>query len=104
MKRRWTIEEANEWLHRINHNDIFDVYPLLYITNVANYCWGFVLGKTQTHEPWPVMWEQWDKGEDHGYDFTKWQHDLFRPNLRPYDPREIALIERFNKMASDEGR
>ena len=93
-----------EWLHRINHNDIFDVYPLLYITNVANYCWGFVLGKTQTHEPWPVMWEQWDRGEDHGYDFTKWQHDLFRPNLRPYDPREIALIERFNKMPSDEGR
>ena len=93
-----------EWLHRINHNDIHDVYPLLYITNVANYCWGFVVGKTQTHEPWPSMWEQWDRGEDHGYDFTKWQHDLFRPNLRPYDPREIALIERFNKMAQDEGR
>ena len=93
-----------EWLHRINHNTIEEVYPLLYITNVSNYCWGFVVGKTQTHEPWPVMWEEWDRGEDRGYDFTKWQHDLFRPNLRPYNPREIALIERFNKCAAEEGR
>jgi hypothetical protein len=93
-----------EWLHRINHNTIEEVYPLLYITNVSNYCWGFVVGKTQTHEPWPNMWEEWDRGEDRGYDFTKWQHDLFRPNLRPYNPREIALIERFNKCAAEEGR
>ena len=93
-----------EWLHRINHNTIEEVYPLLYITNVSNYCWGFVVGKTQTHEPWPVMGEEWDRGEDRGYDFTKWQHDLFRPNLRPYNPREIALIERFNKCAAEEGR
>lgn len=88
-----------EWLHRINHNTIQEVYPLLYITGVSHHCWGFVVGKTQTHEPWPVMWEEWDRGEDRGYDFTKWQHDLFRPNLRPYDPREIALIEKFNAFA-----
>ncbi|MBO5294188.1 MAG: cellulase family glycosylhydrolase [Clostridia bacterium] len=93
-----------EWLHRINHNNVQEVYPLLYLANVSNYCWGFVVGKTQTHEPWPGMWEQWDRGEDRGYDFTKWQHDLFRPNLRPYDPREIALIEKFNRLATEEGR
>ena len=91
-----------EWLHRINHNDIAQVYPLLYITGVANYCWGFVLGKTQTHEPWPSMWEQWDAGNGGHYDFTKWQHDLFRPNLRPYDPHEIVLIEKFNKLADED--
>ena len=93
-----------EWLHRINHNDIHQVYPLLYITNVANYCWGFVVGKTQTNEPWSVMWEEWDRGEGRNYDFTKWQHDLFRPNLRPYDPHEIELIESFNALADAEGR
>ena len=38
------------------------------------------------------------------YDFTKWQHDLFRPNLRPYDPYEIELIEKFNTLAKEEGR
>ena len=89
-----------EWLHRINHNTIEEVYPLLYITNVSNYCWGFVVGKTQTHEPWPNMWEEWDRGEDRGYDFTKWQHDLFRPNYRPYDPEEIKIIKKYNDLAN----
>ena len=93
-----------EWLHRINHNNVHDLYPLFYLTNVANYCWGFVLGKTQTHEPWPELWKQWDEGKGERYDFTKWQHDLFRPNLRPYDPHEIALIEQFNQLAEKEGR
>jgi len=93
-----------EWLHRINHNDVYNVYPLLYLANVSNYCWGFVIGKTQTNEPWPCLWEEWDRGEGEKYDFTKWQHDLFRPNLRPYDPREIQLIEKFNALAAKEGR
>lgn len=93
-----------EWLHRINHNTVQEVYPLLYMTNISNYCWGFVVGKTQTHEPWPGMWKHWENGEGNDYDFTKWQHDLFRPNLRPYDPREIALIEHFNGLAKKEGR
>lgn len=93
-----------EWLQRINHNDVKEIYPLLYLTNIANYCWGFVVGKTQTNEPWDALWEQWDRGEDHGYDFTKWQHDLFRPNGRPYDPHEIELIRNFNDLAAAEGR
>ena len=93
-----------EWLHRINHNNIFEIYPLLYLNNVANYCWGFVVGKTQTHEPWPHMWNEYEQGIITNYDFTKWQHDLFRPNYKPYDPREIALIEKFNNLAKKEGR
>ena len=93
-----------EWLHRINHNNFAEIYPMLYITNIANYCWGFVLGKTQTNEPWPDLWRDWDNGAHDKYDFTKWQHDLFRPNLRPYDPHEILLIEKFNKLAEEEGR
>ena len=28
-------------------------------------------------------------------DFTKWQHDLIRPSLRPYDPRETEIIKRY---------
>jgi len=90
---------VTEWLHRIRHNNFFEIYPLLYMQNVANYCWGFVVGKTQTHEPWPSLWELYDKGEGDHYDFTKWQHDLFRPNYRPYDPKEIALIKHFNALA-----
>ena len=95
-----------EWLHRVNHNNVQEIYPLFYITNVSNYCWGFVVGKTQTNEPWDCMWEQLESGDERSkyYDYTKWQHDLFRPNLRPYDPNEIALIKKFNDMAKAEGR
>ena len=90
---------CTEWLHRVNHNNVKDIYPMLFLDNIANYCWGFVVGKTQTHEPWPAMWESYDKGEGQHLDFTKWQHDLFRPNLRPYNPFEIEIIEQFNQLA-----
>jgi hypothetical protein len=31
-------------------------------------------------------------------------HDIFRPSLRPYDPRETDLIRRFNKLADEDGQ
>ena len=93
-----------EWLLRIQNSNVFEIYPLLWMENIGNCCWGFVVGKTQTNEPWSNMWDEWDNGEGRHYDFTKWMHDLFRPNLRPYDPREIELIEKFNRLASEEGR
>lgn len=90
---------VTEWLHRIQHNNVSEIYPLLYIENVSCYCWGFVVGKTQTNEPWDFLWDHYEKGINKDLDFTKWQHDLFRPNLKPYDPNEIKLIEHFNKLA-----
>ncbi len=90
---------VTEWLHRVNHNDVSDVYPLFFLENIANYCWGFVVGKTQTNEPWDSLWQQYEDGTNTSYDFTKWQHDLFRPSLRPYDPKELDIIEFFNKLA-----
>lgn len=90
---------CTEWLHRIMHNNVFEMYPLFYVTDVGNYCWGFVAGKMQTYEPWELFWEKQQNGEADKYDFTKWQHDLFRPNLRPYDPKEIDLIKRINEFA-----
>ena len=91
---------CTEWLHRICRNEVRDTYPLMYLANIANYCWGFVVGKTQTNEPWEMIWEQYEDPHIHtDYDFTKWQHDLFRPNLRPYDPRETELIRSYNRLA-----
>ncbi len=91
---------CTEWLNRINHNDVKEIYPFFYYAKIANYCWGFVVGKSQTNEPWESLWNQYyDPTKNVDYDFTKWQHDLFRPNLRPYDPKEIELIEQFNKLA-----
>lgn len=93
-----------EWLNRINHSEIRELYPLLYLENIACWCWGFVAGKTQTYEPWDTLWEQYDAGTGSRYDFTRWQHDLLRPNLRPYDPAEIKLIKTYNRLAEQAGR
>lgn len=88
-----------EWLHRIQNNDVETIYPLLYANKIGAYNWGFVLGKYQTHEPWNGIWEKMDAGQD--FDVTKWQHDLFRPSHRPYNPKEIKLIEYYNKKADE---
>ena len=51
----------------------------------------------------------WKNYEENGYeavkhlDFTKWQHDLYRPGGRfPYDPEEIEIIRKLGKLADDE--
>lgn len=91
-----------EWLHRINHSEVREIYPLLYLEKIACWCWGFVVGKTQTQEPWDAMWDAYDQNNGNvPYDFTRWQHDLFRPNGRPYDPKEIELIARYNRLAEE---
>lgn len=92
---------VTEWLNRINHNDVAEIYPLFYLENVANWCWGCVAGKTQTYEPWDALWDQYENGSRPDLDFTKWQHDLFRPSLRPYDPHETELIKKFNALADE---
>lgn len=89
-----------EWLNRIKHSGVRDLYPLFYLENVSCWAWGFVVGKTQTHEPWDAIWEAYDRNPSAAYDFTLWQHDLFRPNLRPYDPRELEIIKRYNTLAA----
>ncbi len=88
-----------EWLHRIQKNVVEEMYPLMYVEKIAAYNWGFVAGKYQTYEPWNGVWEKVDAGAD--LDVTKWQHDLFRPSGRPYDPREIALIKSYNQKADE---
>ncbi|MBE6591532.1 MAG: hypothetical protein E7646_05775 [Ruminococcaceae bacterium] len=96
---------CTEWLNRINHNDVKEIYPLFYLEGIACYCWGFVVGKTQTNEPWEALWKQYyDPEKNVDYDFTKWQHDLFRISHRPYDPHEIELIGQFNSLADERAR
>ena len=105
LKRHFGRPMVNtEWLARILHNDVFSAYPLYYIENIGCTCWGFVAGKYQTYEPWESMWKEVEKGSELGksYDMTKWFHDLYRPSLRPYDPKEIELIKRFNALADQD--
>lgn len=86
---------VTEWLHRINHNNIEDIYPYLHDNKIGSCIWGFVNGDTFTDEPWDILWEQYEKGNTE-YDFTKWQHNILRRNLLPYDPKEIKLIKKIN--------
>ena len=91
-----------EWLGRIFGNDVFSVFPLFYLERIGCYNWGFVAGKYQTYEPWEGTWQDYMSGANTDVDFTKWFHDLYRPNHRPYDPREIALIKEFCDLADEE--
>ena len=88
-----------EWLGRIFHNDVFTLFPLFYLEGIGCYNWGFVAGKYQTYEPWEGTWEAYAKNPSMNVDFTKWFHDLYRPNHRPYDPREIEIIKEFSSLA-----
>ena len=100
LKRKYGRPLFNtEWLHRILHNTVDTAYPLYYLENIGCFCWGFVAGKYQTYEPWEGLWRREEQGKADNLDFTRWQHDLIRPSMRPYDPKEIRLIRRFNKLA-----
>ena len=91
-----------EWLGRCLHNEVFDNFPMFYLEKIGCYNWGFVAGKYQTYEPWENTWKRYESGENTNVDFTKWFHDLYRPNHRPYDPNEIKLIKEFCALADAE--
>ncbi len=95
-----------EWLSRTSHSNVEELYPMFYLENIACYCWGFVVGKTQTNEAWDDYWNHYYSDDPAGkfYDFSKWMHDLYRPNFRPYVPEEIELIKKFNLLADEDGR
>lgn len=90
---------CSEWLGRCTGNDVFSCFPLFYLEKIGCYNWGFVAGKYQTYEPWENTWVNYYNGSNTDVDFTKWFHDLYRPNHRPYDPREIELIKNFCELA-----
>ena len=88
-----------EWLARCTGNTVFENFPLFYLENIGCYNWGFVAGKYQTYEPYEAHWDWYESDKRAPIDFTKWFHDLYRPSLKPYDPRETELISRFCRLA-----
>lgn len=88
-----------EWLGRCLHNTVQELFPLFYLEKIGCYNWGFVAGKYQTYEPWNGTWQRYDADPTIDVDFTRWFHDLYRPNHRPYDPKEIEIIQRFAALA-----
>lgn len=92
-----------EWLARVLHNTVQEMFPLFYEEKIGSFNWGFVAGKYQGYEPWEIVWETCGPGGRHAdADFTKWFHDLYRPSLRPYDPKEIEIIKTLSAAADEE--
>ena len=48
------------------------------------------------------MWQSYEAGKGEHIDFKVWFHDLYRPNLKPYDPHEIELIQQYCKLADED--
>lgn len=90
----------SEWLHRIRGNNVAEIFPLFYLENIGSYHWGLIAGFSQTYEPAGYYYQEYLK-EGSTLDMSKWQHDLYRFNWLPYDPKEIKTIKRFTKMADE---
>lgn len=92
-----------EWLNRCGQNTVEEMFPLFFLEKVGCYNWGLVAGKYQTFEPWNAVWDNYKENPDNfkDFDFTKWFHDLYRPSLNPYNPKEIELIKYFCKLSDE---
>jgi len=101
LKKHGRPMMCTEWLHRIYGNTLEELFPLFFLENIGSYNWGFVAGKYQTYEPWESLWQEYGQDKAKDWDYTKWQHDLYRPSLRPYNPKEIELIKRICRYADD---
>ncbi len=87
---------CDEWLNRIEYNNVDEVLPLFWLENIGTYHWGLIQGRSQTYEPWGCYYSRLD---DPTLDVTKWQHDLYRFNGTPYIPKEIQLFQEFSAYA-----
>ncbi len=105
LRRRFGRPLVNtEWMNRITNNRFAECYPLFYLERVGAVSWGLVRSRRHpsSSEPWPALWTRYEKGEGDDYDFTQWMHEIYRPSYRPYDPKEIKLIKRFNALADED--
>jgi hypothetical protein len=95
-----------EWMNRVTRNRFQECYPLFYLQKVGAVSWGLVrqASHPSSSEPWPSLWTRYESGKGEDVDFTQWMHDVFRPSLRPYDPREVELIKRFNALADEDSK
>lgn len=90
---------CNEWLNRIEKNDVEIMYPLFYLNRIGCYNWGLVQGFSQTFEPHGghFLWQE----KEPTLDLSRWMHDLYRFNGYPYIPKEIETLKHFAKLADE---
>ena len=89
-----------EWLNRFRGNTVETIFPLFYLERIGSFHWGLIQGYSQTWEPY-ISFFKTKEFEEGQLDLTKWQHDLYRFNGYPYDPKEIKLIKHFCALADE---
>ncbi|MDO6433197.1 cellulase family glycosylhydrolase [Flavitalea sp. BT771] len=76
---------CTEYMARPRNSTFANTMPMLQREHIAAINWGLVAGKTNTKYAW-------DTPMPDGAEPKLWFHEIFRPDGRPYDPKETALI------------
>jgi len=79
---------CTEWLRRQVGNTFASILPVFAANRVGGYHWGLVAGRTQTYMHWG--------SKKHSPMPKIWQHDVFHPDGRPYDEKELELLKAFS--------
>jgi hypothetical protein len=77
---------CTEYMARPRGSTFLTIMPMLKRGNIAAINWGLVSGKTNTKYAW-------DSPMPNGEEPKLWFHEIFRPDGKPYDPKEAALIK-----------
>jgi hypothetical protein len=77
---------CTEYMARTSGNTFEAILPLLSEERVGAINWGLVSGKTQTIYPWDSWFQEYTEEPE------LWYHDIFHPDGRPYDEKEVAFI------------
>lgn len=78
---------CTEYMARTRNSHFANSLPGMKERGIIAVNWGLVQGKSNTIYAWDTPMK--DGGEP-----KVWFHDIFRPDGRPYDPSETALIRR----------
>jgi hypothetical protein len=77
---------CTEYMARLRNSKFENVMPILKAQNIGAINWGLVAGKTNTMYAW-------DTPMPDGAEPKTWFHDIFHPNGKPYDEKEVAFIK-----------
>ena len=86
---------CTEYLARPIGSTFEAILPKAKKHRVGAFCWGLVLGRTQTH----LGWNPADNHKIEG-GFRPWFHDILHPDGRPHLPLEAAFLQRITGKAA----
>ena len=84
---------CTEFMARSTGSTFQTILPVAKEQRVGAFCWGLVLGRTQTHLPWKSARRR-AKGAE------QWFHDVLHPDGRPHRAREVNFLRRITGVAS----